>query len=81
MEHLSLRHLRVVDVAGRLVGMISDRDVRGPRSRAGRPRAIMPPPATSVRDVMTIDVFTAVPDAELAAVSSTSRTRAGGRSS
>lgn len=68
MEHLSMRHLPVVDVGGRLIGMISDRDVRGPRSRSGRHRPTTPPPTMPILDVMAVDVFTASADDELTVI-------------
>jgi len=61
-----MRHLPVVDASGRLVGMISDRDLRGPRRRAGE--AAAPEPHAAVATVMSGSPITAAPDADLAVI-------------
>jgi len=67
MQRLGLRHLPVVDEAGRLVGMLSDRDLRGPM--VGIVDGVAAPsPATSIATLMTVDVVTAAPDDELGVV-------------
>jgi len=67
MQRLGLRHLPVVDEAGRLVGMLSDRDLRGPM--VGLIDGVAAPsPATSIATLMTVDVVTAAPDDELGVV-------------
>jgi len=67
MQRLGLRHLPVVDDAGRLVGMLSDRDLRGPMVGVDPP-AVGPAPTTVVATIMTTDVVIAAPDDELGAV-------------
>ena len=63
LEELEIRHLPVVDDAGELVGMISDRDLRGAIAEGGGP-----PPSARVEDVMSDEVVEALPDDELAEV-------------
>jgi acetoin utilization protein AcuB len=57
MENTTARHLPVVDGEGRLVGMLSDRDVRGVLGRAlrgaGSPEAAAPMRPTRVAEVMS----------------------------
>jgi CBS domain-containing protein len=67
MQRLGLRHLPVVDEAGRLVGILSDRDLRGPMvgSESGD---VAPTPSTLISTLMTVDVVTASPDDELGVV-------------
>jgi acetoin utilization protein AcuB len=68
LQRLSLRHLPVVDATGRLVGMVSDRDLRGPMvGSEPRDRPALTP-ATPLAELMTRDVVTAVADDELGAV-------------
>ncbi len=67
MSALHLRHLPVVDDSGRLVGILSDRDLRGPM--LGNPRPRPAPAATApVGSLMTRTVATAAPDDELGTV-------------
>src|SRR5579862_5046162 len=63
IEDLEIRHLPVVDENGELVGMISDRDLRGEVADGGGP-----PRSTRIRDVMNGDVVQALPDDELGEV-------------
>lgn len=67
MSALHLRHLPVVDDGGRLVGILSDRDLRGPMLGSQRDR---PAPSASapVGSLMTRTVATAGPDDELGTV-------------
>jgi acetoin utilization protein AcuB len=67
MQRLGLRHLPVVDATGRLVGILSDRDLRGPMVGSA-PGALAPTATTPVATLMTSDVVTATPDDELGAV-------------
>ncbi len=62
-----LRHLPVVDAGGRLVGILSDRDLRGPMVGGHDPK---PPPAADARvtALMTPAPVTAGPDDDLGAV-------------
>ncbi|MBZ0237400.1 MAG: CBS domain-containing protein [Deltaproteobacteria bacterium] len=65
MATCGLRHLPVVDAGNHLIGMISDRDLRGPlvgRDGAG------PVASDEVRGYMTRDLITAEPEEELGAV-------------
>lgn len=55
MERFSVRHLPVVDGTGRLVGMLSDRDVRSAQAEGGFESLV-------VRDVMARTVLSAGPD-------------------
>jgi acetoin utilization protein AcuB len=66
MAERGLRHLPVVDDGGRLVGMISDRDLRGPP--AGTTSSPAPSPVTDVASVMTRDVIVASAADDLGAV-------------
>ena len=59
LDRLSITTLPVVDQDLRLVGIISEADVIGARSRVDAPR---------VRDVMTREVFTAQADDDLSTV-------------
>ncbi|MCE9580690.1 MAG: CBS domain-containing protein [Deltaproteobacteria bacterium] len=62
-----LRHLPVVDAAGVLVGILSDRDLRGPLlgDLAGRPA---PARTVPVASIMTTGAITAVPDDDVGTV-------------
>ena len=62
-----LRHLPVVDEGGALVGILSDRDLRGPLVGGGDERPA-PHVDSLVGALMTRDVVTAGPDDELGAV-------------
>jgi acetoin utilization protein AcuB len=64
MMELTARHLPVVE-RGRLVGLISDRDVALCESLLAAPNDVIGP---MVRDAMTTDVFTCGPDAHVHAV-------------
>lgn len=67
MRRLGLRHLPVVDAGGRLVGIVSDRDLRGPM--VGIADAAPGPSAdTPIRSFMTTELVTAAPDDDLGAV-------------
>lgn len=66
MARLGLRHLPVVDHQGRLVGMLSDRDLRGPMVGATAPAA--PSPTSEIGFLMARDLVTAKADDELGAV-------------
>jgi len=69
LDQLAIRHLPVLDALGEVVGMLSDRDLRGALSAAGEDLApSVPHPSTRVVDVMTTDVLIADPDEELIAV-------------
>lgn len=67
MQRLGLRHLPVVDAAGRLVGILSDRDLRGPMIGTAHDRPVLEP-TTPVATLMTRDVVTAAPTDELGKV-------------
>lgn len=67
MQRLNLRHLPVVDDDGRLVGMLSDRDLRGPMV-GGEPGRETPSPSTLVSTLMTSEVVTASADEQLGVV-------------
>jgi acetoin utilization protein AcuB len=62
MTTRGLRHLPVVDGLGRLIGMVSDRDLRG--SLAGATSSV-PSPSAEVASVMAREVITAQPGDEL----------------
>ena len=62
MRARDLRHLPVVDQAGRLIGIIADRDLR----RAALAPAVEDLGDLRVKDVMTGDVLTTHPEAPLA---------------
>jgi acetoin utilization protein AcuB len=69
MRQRGIRHLPVVDAAGRLMGMLTDRDVSHAafvpalaKSLAWDPRRLQSP---RVRDVMTWSVVATDPDASL----------------
>jgi CBS domain-containing protein len=69
LDQLAIRHLPVVDAAGELIGMLSDRDLRGALAAADEDLAPSVPPASArVADVMTRDVIVADVDDELVAV-------------
>lgn len=59
MHRLGLRHLPIVDDAGRLVGILSDRDLRGPMIGIAAEREVTP--TTPIDRLMTRDVVTASP--------------------
>jgi CBS domain-containing protein len=67
MQRLGLRHLPVVDETGRLVGILSDRDLRGPMVGSEHP-VEAPTPSTAIATLMTADVVTAMPDDDLGVV-------------
>ena len=67
MQRLGLRHLPVVDETGRLVGILSDRDLRGPMV-GSEPAGAAPTPSTVIATLMTADVVTAMLDDELGVV-------------
>lgn len=62
LDELEIRHLVVVDNDGQLVGMVSDRDLRGAlaASDGGRPS-----PSEAIVDVMNGNVVQALPDDDL----------------
>jgi acetoin utilization protein AcuB len=69
LDRLAIRHLPVVDDNGELVGMLSDRDLRGAPAAADEELIpSLPPPSARVEDVMSSDVIPAGPDDELVAV-------------
>lgn len=59
MDRLGLRHLPVVDDVGHLVGILSDRDLRGPMIGIATERGVTA--ATPIERLMTRDVVTASP--------------------
>lgn len=65
MQRLRLRHLPVVDEAGKLVGMLSDRDLRGPLVGT---EGAAPLAGTPLASLMTKDVVTARAEEELGIV-------------
>jgi CBS domain-containing protein len=67
MLRIGLRHLPVIDGAGGLVGMVSDRDLRGPMVGDDRPTKLITT-ATAIGEVMTREVITASPGDDLGAV-------------
>jgi len=67
MQRLGLRHLPVVDETGRLVGILSDRDLRGPMV-GSEPAGAAPTPSTVIATLMTADVVTALIDDELGVI-------------
>lgn len=68
MSTCGLRHLPVVDAGGRLLGMLSDRDLRGPLVDGGASSGQGPLPGDEVRNYMTRDVIVAALDDELGVV-------------
>ena len=69
LDQLAIRHLPVLDADGEVVGMLSDRDLRGALSAADEDLAPSGPhPNARVADVMTTDVIIADPDDELIAI-------------
>ncbi|MBP8809575.1 MAG: CBS domain-containing protein [Kofleriaceae bacterium] len=66
MMALGLRHLPVVDGGGRLVGIVSDRDLRGPLLYGDAPPG--PSPAQPIDTVMTTDILVAGADDEVGQV-------------
>lgn len=70
MVSARLRHLPVVDHGGVLVGILSDRDLRGPVVGGDEPRAA-PALDAPVASLMTREVATAGPDDEVGAVART----------
>jgi acetoin utilization protein AcuB len=67
MLRIGLRHLPVVDADGGLVGMVSDRDLRGPMVGDDRPTKLITT-TTAIGELMTRDVITASPGDDLGAV-------------
>ncbi|RMG12903.1 MAG: CBS domain-containing protein [Deltaproteobacteria bacterium] len=74
MQMRGVRHLPVVDGSGKLIGMLSDRDIR---TAIGHPFASMDPESARVRvqnlrvaDVMTKDVLTAREDTKVTELAS-----------
>jgi len=67
MQRLGLRHLPVVDADGRLVGMLSDRDLRGPMIGTAHDGPALET-TTPVATLMTRVVVTAAPTDELGKV-------------
>ena len=61
LEELEIRHLPVVDDSGELIGMISDRDLRGSLGATGG----RPPLTARIIDVMSGDLIQAMADDEL----------------
>lgn len=66
MMALGLRHLPVVDGDGTLVGIVSDRDLRGPLPYDDAPP--VPSPTEAVARVMSTEVLVARPDDDVGAV-------------
>jgi acetoin utilization protein AcuB len=66
MSICGLRHLPVVDDEGQLVGLVSDRDLRGPLVET--PNVPVPVSSDAVRAVMARDLITAQPEEDLGAV-------------
>lgn len=62
MAARGLRHLPVTDDAGQLVGIVSDRDLRGPLGGGA------PAPGTAVSTLMATELVTARPEEDLGAV-------------
>lgn len=67
MLRIGLRHLPVVDAEGRLVGILSDRDLRGPMVGDDRPARLITT-ETAVGELMTREVVTALPGDDLGEV-------------
>jgi len=67
MLRIGLRHLPVVDGDGGLVGMVSDRDLRGPMVGDDRPTKPITT-TTTIGELMTREVITALPGDDLGAV-------------
>jgi CBS domain-containing protein len=65
LDELEIRHLPVIDDAGELVGMLSDRDVRGSLGASGDGALEA---SARVGDLMTGNVIEALPDDDLADV-------------
>jgi len=65
LEELDIRHLPVVNEAGELVGMLSDRDLRG---TMGASEGSRPPPSARIVDLMNGDVVQASPDDDLSEI-------------
>lgn len=62
LEDLEIRHLPVIDDdSGELIGMISDRDLRGAMASINGG----PPASARIVDIMNSDVIQAMPDDEL----------------
>jgi acetoin utilization protein AcuB len=68
MGTCGLRHLPVVDGGGLLVGMISDRDLRGPLVGGAHAPGQGPLASDEVRNYVTRDVIAANPEEEIGAV-------------
>lgn len=62
LEDLEIRHLPVVDESGELIGMLSDRDLRG---SAGAGELGMPPGSARIVDLMNGNVIQAMADDDL----------------
>lgn len=62
LEALEIRHLPVVDEEGELVGMVSDRDLRGAMGASDGGGV---PLAAHISDVMNTNVVQALPDDEV----------------
>lgn len=67
MLGIGLRHLPVVDADGGLVGMLSDRDLRGPMVGDDRPAKLITT-GTAIAELMSRDIVTALPGDDLGAV-------------
>lgn len=68
MTAARLRHLPVVDQTGALIGILSDRDLRGPMVGAGSEGRPAPSPDATVGALMTREVASAGPDDDLGQV-------------
>lgn len=68
LDSLSVRHLPVVNEDAELIGMISDRDLRGDAGGGGATEDLVtsaPPLSTQIVDIMSSDVVQASPDDDL----------------
>jgi acetoin utilization protein AcuB len=73
LDALAVRHLPVINDDHELVGMLSDRDLRGDPAGAGSERELVPaapPPGAPVSDVMSTDVVQVGADASLGEIAS-----------
>jgi acetoin utilization protein AcuB len=68
MDRLAIRHLPVVDDDGCLIGIVSDRDLRGPHARRAHHAAGAPASPRTVGEIMVRDVVTATPTDDLATI-------------